>query len=163
MRLILGISLSRRAIGMSLLSYGSLIKWNVQSFRKVEGDTKDRLIVHSIRQLLTKYPIEVVSVKIPDNIERYGKLVKLVGLINTLCERKGITCHFYTLKDIKGYYSEDIRINKQALMQFVMDKYSVLIPSYQKEITGSKEYYVKIFEAVAVAHVCSKVLDDMSK
>lgn len=163
MRLILGISLSRRAIGMAILSYGSLIKWNIQSFQKVQGDSKDRLILHAIKQLINKYPLDAISVKIPDNIERYKKLIKLIGVINTLCEQKKIKCHFYTLKDLKGHYSEDIRINKRALMQFVLDKYSILMPSYRMEIAGSKEYYVKIFEAVAAAHVCSKALDDMSK
>jgi RNase H-fold protein (predicted Holliday junction resolvase) len=163
MQLILGISLSRRSVGMALLSYGSLIRWNVQTFQRVDGKDRNRAVIHAIQQFVTKYPVSVVAIKVPDRLERYAQLVKLMGGINVALERQKVTCCFYTLNEVKQFYSEDIRINKQALMQFVLEKYSVLHSAYRTGRDKNKQYYMKIFEAVAVAHVCKKEMERNSK
>ncbi len=159
MRLILGVSLSRRAIGTAVLSYGTLIKWNIRSFHNIHGKNKSKAVIHSITQLVTKYEIEAIAIKIPDRIERYKELTNLVGAINVIAERKHLKPKFYSLNEIKHFYSGDTKINKQALVNIILEKYSVLMPSYRKEKGSNKGYYIKIFEAVAAAHVIKSNMD----
>lgn len=159
MRLILAFSLSRRAIGIAILSYGTLIKWNVQSFHNVQGKNKSKAVVHALTQFVTKYNVETIGIKIPDNVERYKELTKLVGAINVIAEKRNLKPQFVTLNEIKDFFSGDTKINKKQLKDLVLDKYSVLMPSYRKEKVNNNSYYMKIFEATAVAHMIKSGLD----
>jgi RNase H-fold protein (predicted Holliday junction resolvase) len=153
MQSILGISLGRQSTGIALVSYGTLIKWNVHSFNQQKGKSKDKAIIQVIDELITKNGVTHVAIKLPSEFERHAELTRLVGMINVLLESKKIKASFYSLGEIKHLYAAGERINKRMLMKLVLKKHHVLTSRYNIEVLRNRSYYIKVFEAVAAAHV----------
>ena len=58
--------------------------------------------------------------------------------------------------DLKKKYGATKQVRKGALISFIVQQFPALQPEYRKEQRSHKAYYVKIFEAVAVAYVSQR-------
>lgn len=151
MRVTLGLSPGSRHIGIAILHEDELIAWRVQTFFGKWSDKKQREILQSLRLLFASYSIEAVAVKIPDEFPKALPYSQLIGLLNRHCESYGMKARYYKLSDIKQYFSENPKVNKQAIIAFLAHRYPELQRDYRRgQVTGG-QYFSRVFEAVAAA------------
>lgn len=151
MRVTVGLSPSSRHIGIAVLHKDKLIAWRIQSFPGKWSEKKQRAILQALHLLFASYNIEGISVKIPDEFPKAVSYSQLIGLINRLCESYAMTAKYYTLSDIKRYFSDNPKVNKQSIVAFLVYKYPELRSSYNKEQTKRSKSFSRIVEAIAVS------------
>ena len=77
----------------------------------------------------------------------------LISCIREYCEAKGIAFYEKTPEAIYSLCPPGQKKTKKVLMQALTLQYPQLSLCYHKEIRNKKRYYIKVFEAVAVATV----------
>lgn len=153
MQVTVGISPGSMHTGISVLYRQELITARILSFRGEWSQDKRGRVVFALQKLFASYSIEWVAVKIPAVLPDSHAFSQVLGIINAICEQKGIKAAYYTLSDIKRQYSKKETITKAAVISHLVHRYPELMPEYKKFQQGSAKYYAKIFEALA-AGIC---------
>jgi Holliday junction resolvasome RuvABC endonuclease subunit len=150
MQVTIGLSPGTRHIGIAVMHRGGLIAWRVQTFKGVWSAKKQVVVVAALEKLFAAYAVVAIKVKIPDAFPDSLAFSQLLGVINNLCERVGLRPDYYTLSDIKRQFSQNPKVNKEAVIAYLVHKYPELQPEYRKEQQKRTKYYIRLFEAVAV-------------
>jgi len=148
---ILGISPGTRFIGLAVLDDGILRHWQVRSFTGVWSDEKLRSILGLIDDILYRYGVNQVCVKVPDVLPLTKGFHQLVGAINVLCENNAIRPRYYSLSEIKKHHCRSDEQTRDMLIKTMVQLYPDLALEYRREMRNRNAYYYKLFEAVAVA------------
>lgn len=149
--MVLGISPGTRTIGIATIKDGQLTKRQLLSYPQKWSDQKLQKMLSVLEGYLSKYTIQQVAIKIPDELPISTAYIQLVGAINVLCEQLGIQAQYYTLSELKQGYFPDRDINKQMLISYLQQQYPEL--EYFSKNRKRLSYYAKIFEAVGVARL----------
>lgn len=155
---ILGISPGARFIGIAVVYERTLVHSQVRSFQGVWSDAKLHSILKLIENVMQRYGVTAVSVKVPDVLPLTKGFHQLIGTINALCDGKGIHPGYYSLSEIISVHCKDKSQTRGMLMEAMVEKHPELILEHRREQENSNGYYYKIFEAVAVAHMTSNRL-----
>ena len=153
MQVTVGLSPGTRHIGIAVLHKKQLITWRVQTFKGKWSQYKETAIVEALQKLFASYDVEMAAVKLPDLFPDSLAFSQVLGIINRLCEQPGIRASYYTLSEIKQHFSNNPKVNKEAIIAYLVHRYPELMPEYKKEQQKRSKYYVRIFEAVAVGLV----------
>lgn len=149
MQVRLGISPGSRHIGIAVLYNRELITWRVHTFRGKWSDAKRKTMLATLEKLFAAYAIEAVAVKVPDKLPDSFSFGQVLGVINVLCERKGITARYCTLSDIKRQFSSNEQVTKASIVSYLVHKYPELTTEYRREQRNQSQYYIRVFEALA--------------
>ena len=155
MQVTVGLSPGSRHIGIAILHRKQLITWRVQTFKGKWSQHKEAAIIEALQKLFASYEVEAVSVKIPDLFPDSLGFSQVLGIINRLCEREGLQVSYYTLSEIKRQFSTNPKVNKDAIVAYLVHQYPELMPEYKRAQQGRAKYYARIFEAVAVSLISS--------
>ncbi|MEO6500159.1 MAG: hypothetical protein ABIN95_14130, partial [Mucilaginibacter sp.] len=119
--------------------------------RAAEAGKQAAAIAHYVRQ----YRIVMVVVKLPPLTHLTEKLKEILKTFVSLFEYHGCMVQYKDDGAIKRHIPS--ARNKEGLIGFVCETYTVLSPVRAREINSrQKRYHSKMFEAVAVAHICSQ-------
>jgi hypothetical protein len=153
-RVILGISPGSRIIGLAVIISGELVEWKVKSFKEKWCCDKRAAILSVIEKLFDHYDVSVISLKKMDPLKSSFQTDALVLSIEQLGERKKVEVLRYSLSDLDYDSRPNKRDGKTKLPEQVVEKHPVLKKEYFKEMNNRREYYIKMFEAVAMAERC---------
>lgn len=153
MQVTIGISPGTRHMGIAILNRKQLISWRVLTFKGKWSPIKLKLISESLSKIYSSYEIESISVKVPDRFPTGISYSQLLGVINSLCERFSIRPEYYSLSEIKAHFSSNDKVNKATLVARLVSLFPELLRDFRKEQQKRTRYYVKVFEAVAVAYI----------
>jgi len=149
-KVILGVSLGTRVIGVAVMQSGELIDSRVKVFKQQWSKDKRKQILTSIERLIDYYNAKQVVVKSIDPLRTSNQLNLLTEKLKVVLHLKKITFDFYSLSTAKLGLGIKAR-NKQDFMCQIAERYPQLRKKYQKEINSQHTYYERIFEAVALA------------
>jgi hypothetical protein len=82
-----------------------------------------------------------------------------VTRIKEISKRKGIKVYQYSIKDLEEFFIQDDKLNKKNLAEAIVSENPALFHELQKEKAHKNPYYIRVFEAVALASVCFYQLD----
>ena len=108
-------------------------------------------MIHFVSRYVDRYQADGGAIKIPDELPVSENYIKLIGSLNVLLERKGISVVYYTLSDLKKHYCPNKEATKETIASCVVSKYPELLPELHKEQANRNSYYIRVFEAVAAA------------
>ncbi|OJW82310.1 MAG: hypothetical protein BGO69_17120 [Bacteroidetes bacterium 46-16] len=151
MQVRLGISPGSRHIGIAVLYNRELITWRVHTFRGKWSDAKRKAMLATLEKLFASYDIKAVAVKVPDKLPDSFSFGQVLGVINVLCERKGIKARYCRLSDIKRQFSSNGQVTKASIVSYLVHKYPELTTEYRREERNQSKYYIRVFEALAVS------------
>jgi RNase H-fold protein (predicted Holliday junction resolvase) len=148
---ILGISIGTRISGIAILDDGKLIAWNTLSFRNVWSEQKADNIINRYDAYLKEHRVKVVVFKIPPLTHQTTAIVNLLIRLQEIIARHGCMVEYRTKAEIKVAIPE--ARNTRDLVDYAATLYPVLAPEHSQERNIKNSYYVKMFEAVIVAHL----------
>ena len=151
---LLGISPGTRIIGLAVIYKGELIEWKVKTFKESWSLQKRKAILNAIDRLCDYHCIQTIAVKKVDPLRSSPPLEKLVGAIESLAQRRQIQVWQYALSDLDYDLRTGRKLTKGNLSEQVAEKHPQLRNTYLKEQNNRKEYYTKMFEAIAMAERC---------
>jgi len=109
------------------------------------------MITTSLEPCVRQYCIKRVILSIPNAYHQTEAFSLLITRIREYFEAKNIPVYTQTPQAFHTLYPPGEKQPKKALMQALTLMYPQLSLCYHKEVRNKKRYYIKVFEAVAVA------------
>lgn len=156
---ILAINPGTKYLGIAVFHDGDLRDWSIKVMAGKWSQGKLIKAQAIITELLFQYRPDAIVLKSLNPFRRSGNLERLVGEIQSISGKKGITIHEYSIEDLKRFYSPEERINKRQLAELVAAEYPALINEFDRETNHKNEYFGRMFEAVALGALCFYSLD----
>ena len=153
-RALLGISPGTRIIGLAVIIKGELVEWKVKTFKQKWCNGKQKAILAIIAKLIEYYDVKAISLKKIDPLKSSKHLDSLIDAIENLGVDKGIFVKRYSLTDLDYANRSGKRDGKVKLTERIVKKHPELKNEYLKERNNRREYYTKMFEAIAMAERC---------
>jgi Holliday junction resolvasome RuvABC endonuclease subunit len=150
-RVLLGISPGTRIIGLAVLYNGELVEWKVKTFKETWSIDKRTAILSAISRLCGYHGVQVVVLKKINPLKSSLQLDKLVDAIIQQAEREKIKVVQYSLEDLDFDMRSSKKQTKSSISEKVVSRHPQLKLAYIREQNNRKEYYTKMFEAIAMA------------
>lgn len=155
---IIGINPGTRYLGICVLSGSELRDWRIKALKGKWSKEKMEKIKGIVSGLIKCYEPDALAIKKLNPNRSSLNLNMLVAGTLELAKRKGLKVLRYSIKDIEAFFSDE-RINKKKLAEIIASQHPVLFNELNKEKTQRNPYYIRMFEAVALASVCLHQLD----
>jgi hypothetical protein len=150
---VLGISVSTRLVGFAVMKDKELIEYRTKVFGGTWNKEKHLNILAMFDMLYAYYNVTHLAIKTVHPSHSNKALNALTEQIVSSAQKEKISVEHYSLSDLKNHLNLN---KKQGVMGFVADKHLELQNEYQKECNSPNSYYIKMFEAIAVAEIQTK-------
>jgi Holliday junction resolvasome RuvABC endonuclease subunit len=139
-------------VGIAVFEDTELVDWRVLTFPGPWTQRKRNYLTSGLQRVFATYGVLKVAVKVPDITPTSKGYAQVLGVLNVLCERRNIPVSYHMLSVLKQVLLKDSTATKEHIAQILTEKYPELLPELQKR-KRNYNYYIKIFEAVAVGHL----------
>ena len=147
----LGISTNTRLLGLAVIKQNSLVDYSIHLHKSSWSPSKADLILTSLEPCVRQYCITRVILSIPYAHHQTEAFRQLIYYIRAFFEAKGIPVFAETPEAFYPLYSPGQKKTKKVLMKSLTQLFPQLSYWYKKEMRNKSKYYIKLFEAVAVA------------
>jgi hypothetical protein len=147
----LGISTNTRLLGLAIISKGALVDYSIHLHKSSWSPSKVTAIITSLEPCVRQYCIKNVVLSIPHAYHQTNQFKLLISCIQTYFEAKNIKVFTKETEAIYTLCPPGQKKTKKVLMASLTEDFPQLSYCYHKEIRNKNKYYIKIFEAVAVA------------
>jgi len=153
---IIGINPGTRYLGIAVLDGSELLDWRIKTLTGKWSEEKIKKTIGIVSDLIDRYEPNVLVIKKLHPSRRTENLLRMSNKIKEYARRKGLKVCQYSIKEIEKSFIEGGKLNKRNLIKEVVKRYPELHCALKKEKSHSSPYYIRVFEAVALA--CSKEL-----
>ncbi len=152
----LGISTNTRLLGYAIINQDRLEDYSIRLFKSPWSPSKATQIITSLEPCVRRYSITKVVLSIPREHHQTKAFRDLRIQLKQHFESYGIAFHTKHIRTVVPHAPKDKRKSKRALLDFIVQKYPELQYCYLRELRNKKRYYIKVFEAVAVASLAAQ-------
>ena len=156
---VLGINPGSRYLGIAVFRGPELRDWRVKIIKGKGPKEKMEKTKEVVSSFIELYQADVLVIKKLHPSRRSANLKRLVAKIKELSKRKGLKVYQHSIKELEAFFLSEERMNKRKLAEIITSKYSFLIHELEKEKNHKNPYYIRMFEAVALASACFQQLD----
>jgi hypothetical protein len=149
----LGISTNTRLVGMAIISEGRLTEYAIRLHKSPWSAMKANQIVTSLEPGVRRYSVKKVVLSIPPEHHQTREFKLLRARIVRYFAKKGIPLVEASPETLLAFMPAGERKVKQTLMDALVSHFPELDYYRQKELRNNHKYYIKMFEAIAVAAV----------
>lgn len=148
---ILGISTNTRLFSMAIIKRNSLVDYSIHLHKSSWSPSKVDKIVTSLEPCVRRYSIKSVVLSIPYAHHQTKEFKHLISCIRRYFEAKEIPVYTKIPEALYSLCSPQQKKTKKEIMKTLVQRFPELRYCYQKELRNKNKYYIKLFEAVAVA------------
>lgn len=156
---ILGISPGTRNIGICILKYNPatqhkpVVTGYMKSFQGKWTEQKMQEILQYLSHLLNETTIHTMAVKLLHPSRTSPQLHQLIKSIKQLVKQYSVKLRQFSLQEIQYKTGATKQLSKAIIMEYLIEKYPELLREFTKEKRNQNPYYIKLFEAIAVADI----------
>lgn len=147
----LGISTNTRLLGMAIITQNRLVDYSIRLHKSAWSARKANEIVTSLEPCVRRYCIKKVVLSIPHAYHQTKAFTLLRSRLCQFFEAKGIPVETMPAASLTALCHGGQKKTKKALMNALADRFPELSYCLHKELRNKNKYYIKLFEAVAVA------------
>ena len=147
----LGISMNTRLLGLAIIKQGAFVDYSIRLHKSSWSPSKVTEIITSLEPCVRQYCIKRVVLSIPYVHHQTEAFKQLISGIREYFEEKNIPVYAMPPEALHSLYPPEQKKTKKVLMKLLTLQYPQLSYCYQKEMRNKNKYYIKLFEAVAVA------------
>jgi len=156
---IIGVNPGTRYLGVTVLQGPELRDWRVKVLKGKWSKEKIRKAIEIISDFIERYEPGVLAIKKLHPSRKSKNLALLVARIKEFSKRKGLKIYQYSIKDLEEFFIQENKLNKKNLAEEITTEHPALFHELQKEKVHKNPYYIRVFEAVALASRCFRQLD----
>lgn len=149
----LGISTNTRLLGLAIISKDELMDYKIHYHKSSWSLSKVDKIIASVEPCVRRYSIKRIVLSSPHEYHQTKECRQLVSRFKKHFTTQGITVTTTKIAALYTICSPHQKKTKKALMQAMSARYPELRYYCHKELRNKNKYYIKLFEAVAVATV----------
>ena len=168
-RVILGINPGARYLGYALLQRSDLRDWGIKAVKGKWTPEKKKKIERIFQDFLDEFKPDYIAIKKLHPARSSAELDTQISKLKELCHIHKIPVYEYSIEYLEKMILSE-RLNKKNLVETLFEQYPVLFSEIEKERvifskiekkrSSKKIYHTRMFEAVALAHVCFNQLDN---
>lgn len=155
---VLGLSINTRMLGLAIVCGNLLVDYHISLRKEPWTLIKRDLILTRLQPWCTSYSINSIALSIPYENQSSIPIKELLESIKVYFNNQKITLCSYPPQTLHVFCEETQTKTKKEAMRKLTELYPELTTYYNKEQRNKNKYYVKLFEAVAVATVHSRKL-----
>lgn len=156
---ILGLSVNARMLGLAVISRDLLLDYHFRLRKDLWTPRKREIILASLQPWFNQYNIKSVALTIPYEKQTSTQTKKLLESIKEYFSKRKIQLCSYPAQALHSFCKEVKTKTKKEMMREITLRYPELSYLYRKEMANKNKYYVKLFEAVAVATIHSQRME----
>lgn len=153
---VIGINPGTRYLGIAILYGQELMDWRIKVLNGKWSREKLKKVTEIISELVDQYEPSVLVIKKLHLSRRTENLLRLTDKIKEVAKYKKMKVYQYSIKEIEGNFIDGKKLNRRNLIETMIEFFPVLHNDLNKERNHKNPYYFRMFEAVALASVCSK-------
>jgi hypothetical protein len=138
-------------LGLAVFQSHTIIDYSLKLHKEMWSPQKLDLILTSLASCLGNYPITDIALSIPDNYAQTKGFKELQEAIECFANQHELTVSQYTAKELYQRFGSPVRRTRNTLMKRLVLLYPELALYHERELKNRNKYYVKLFEAIAVA------------
>lgn len=147
----LGISTNTRLLGIAIINQNGLADYSIRLHKSSWSASKANKIVTSLEPCVRQYCIKKVVLSIPYVYHQTKEFTYLISRIRSYFEAKGIPVFAEPPEALYSFCQIGQKKTKKVLMKSLAEQFPELRYCYHKELRNKNKYYIKLFEALAVA------------
>jgi len=147
----LGLSFSTRMLGLAVFKSNTLVDYYLKLHKEKWSPEKQDLMLTSLASCIAHYTITDIAVSIPDMHCQTADFEKLLAAVQSFAAEHNVPTLLYQSKEIYQAFGSQVRRTRNSLMKRMTSFYPELEKYFTKELANKNKYYIKLFEAVAVA------------
>jgi len=151
---IIGINPGTRYLGIAVLYGQELMDWRIKVLKGRWSKEKMANALGIVSEFIDRYEPIILVIKKLHPSRRSQNLARLVARIKEFSRRKGLKVCQYSIKEIERFFIEGGKLNKRNLIEAIVRLYPILHYDLTKEKSHKNAYYIRAFEAVALASIC---------
>lgn len=147
----LGISTNTRLLGLAIINQGCLVDYSIHLHKSSWSPSKADRIITSLEPCVGRYCIKNVVLSIPHVHHQTKEFKDLICHIKKHFKAKDLPVYSEPSETLYSFCPPEQKKTKKAMMKSLAKRFPELGYCYLKELRNKKKYYIKLFEAVAVA------------
>lgn len=157
---IIGINPGTRYLGIAVFQGPELMDWRIKILNGKGSKEKMKRAIGIISDFIERYEPNHMAIKKLHPSRRSENLAQLAARIKEFSIRKGLKVYQYSIKDVEKFFIDEDKLNKKNLAKAIVSENSALFHELKKEKSHKNPYYIRMFEAVALASTCFHQLDN---
>jgi hypothetical protein len=147
----LGISTNTRLLGMAIIHRDKLVDYKIHLHKLPWSASKAQKIITRLEPCVRRYCIKKIALSIPHEYHQTNAYKLLMEEICTHFKEAGISIVREAPSALYALCQAGQKKTKKALMSSLATRFPEIRYCYHKELRNKTKYYIKLFEAVAVA------------
>lgn len=147
---VLGLSLGTRILGVAIVKGKELRLWQTKRWKRKWCPQKKEMLIAYVHDLITRYGITAIGVKIPPRGHFSHGLIELVSELSKASAVNHLPLKNFRIQELKRMCSQQ-SLNRDGMMQCIIKRFDFLQSHYLKEHSNKHSYHVKMFEAILAA------------
>ena len=156
---IIAINPGWRCLGIAVFDGYQLEEWRLKSLPVKGAKRKQEKAMDILAGFIERYDPNLLAIKKLHPSRSSANLKHLTADITTFCQKQGMTVFFHSIKEMENAFSAN-RISKKELARLVTHEYPELASEMKREERNRNPYFVRLFEAVALGHVCLREINN---
>ncbi len=153
---IIGINPGTRYIGIAILYGQELMDWRVKVLSGKWSNKKMHKALAIISENLEKYQPNILVIKKLHPSRRSENLLRLATKIKEFSSRKKLKVCQYSIKELEKFFIDKEKLNKVNLIKAIVQLHTMLHHDLTRETNHKNAYFIRGFEAVALASACAQ-------
>lgn len=159
-RTVLGLSFNTRTVAFAIMRGKTLEHYHTSLFKGAWNEEKKDLILTLLQSLLTAdKTITDLALALPYESHTTNQIESLLESFTTYLKNQNIAVCSYNSQAFHILCEEGQPKTKKVMMQAIAELYPTLERLYLREMRKKNKYYVRLFEAVGLAHIHSQCLN----
>jgi Holliday junction resolvasome RuvABC endonuclease subunit len=154
---IIGINPGTRYLGIAVLYGQELMDWRIKTLDGKWSEKKIEKARKILAELIDLYEPNVLVIKKLHPARRTENLLRLTNKIKDFAKKKKLRVYQYSIKEIEKRFSDGEKLNKRNLIEAMVKLYPAIRLDLDKEKSHRNQYYFRVFEALAVAAIFSRL------
>lgn len=151
---ILGINQGTRYMGLAVISGTVLRDWKVKTLKGRWSKAKLKHAVRMIQRIIDHYQPAAIALKRLNPCRSSRSLRTLTANICKIAKTNRIKISEFSISDLRRHHSGEQTVrNKKQLAEILASHYPDLYFELEKEKRNRNPYYMRMFEAVALAAI----------
>ncbi len=155
---VLGLSLNTRMVGLAVIGGTLLIDYQISLRKGAWSLNKRNKVLTSLQSWCTSYTIINIALATPHENQSNEQINELLESIKAHCKSNKIKICSYPPQAVYRFCEENQPRTKKEVMKKMCELYPELLTCFNKEKRNKNKYYVKLFDAVALATIHSRKL-----
>jgi len=157
---IIGINPGTRYMGITIFMGSELREWRIKIFSGKWSKDKMEKIKKIILDFIELYNPNILAIKKLHSSRSSQSLKNLIVRLKDICRRKGLKLYQYSIDDLEKFFVLEGKANKKNLVKIIASEYTDIFHELKREKENKNPYYIRMFEAIALAAMCFHQLDN---